>query len=421
MRTVRRSLVAAALAGAGLLTAASPLFGQPVVHVSPDGPIGSIAEAIERVSPGGRVVIRAGTYREPTILVGKPVTIEGEPRGAAILDGGGERQIMVVQADDVTVRGLVFRNVGSSYVEDRAALRVQESARCTIEDNRFDEAFFGIYLARVTDCVVRRNVLRATKATETTSGNGVHLWTAEGVTIEDNRISGHRDGIYLEFAKGSQVRRNVSEGNLRYGLHFMYSDDCSYRGNTFRRNEAGVAVMYARRIAMIGNRFEENWGSASYGLLLKEIQDPEIVENRFARNSVGLLADGASRIRAEGNQFVDNGWAVQLQASTEGGRFTGNEFVGNTFDVSTNSRQTHGEFAGNYWDGYEGYDLDRDGFGDVPHRPVRLFSLLVAQNEPSLILLRSLFVRLLDTAERVFPVLTPETLMDSRPAMRRLR
>jgi nitrous oxidase accessory protein len=241
------------------------------------------------------------------------------------------------------------------------------------------------------------------------------------VTIEDNRISGHRDGIYLEFAKGSQVRRNVSEGNLRYGLHFMYSDDCSYRGNTFRRNEAGVAVMYARRIAMIGNRFEENWGSASYGLLLKEIQDPEIVENRFARNSVGLLADGASRIRAEGNQFVDNGWAVQLQASTEGGRFTGNEFVGNTFDVSTNSRQTHGEFAGNYWDGYEGYDLDRDGFGDVPHRPVRLFSLLVAQNEPSLILLRSLFVRLLDTAERVFPVLTPETLMDSRPAMRRLR
>ena len=54
----------------------------------------------------------------------------------------------------------------------------------------------------------------------------------------------------------------------------------------------------------------------------------------------------------------------------------------------------------------------------VPHRPVRLFSLLVAQNSPALILLRSAFVDLLDAAERVLPALTPETLTDPTPAMR---
>ncbi|MDF2774491.1 MAG: hypothetical protein K0S86_3991, partial [Geminicoccaceae bacterium] len=162
-------------------------------------------------------------------------------------------------------------------------------------------------------------------------------------------------------------------------------------------------------------------GSAAYGLLLKEIADPVLERNVFRGNTVGLFADGAARIHATGNRFESNGWAVKLMASTEDGRFTANEFLGNTFDVSSNSRTNSTVFDGNYWSDYQGYDLDRDGIGDVPHRPVRLFSLLVEDNEPTLILLRSLFVGLLDTAERVLPSLTPETLADARPSMRRLR
>ena len=44
--------------------------------------------------------------------------------------------------------------------------------------------------------------------------------------------------------------------------------------------------------------------------------------------------------------------------------------------------------------------------------------MLVQRYEPALILLRSFFVDLLDAAERVLPVLTPETLVDERPLMR---
>jgi nitrous oxidase accessory protein len=57
----------------------------------------------------------------------------------------------------------------------------------------------------------------------------------------------------------------------------------------------------------------------------------------------------------------------------------------------------------------------------VPFRPVRLFSLLVARHEPAMMLLRSGFVDLLDLAERVMPVLTPETLADASPLMQRPR
>ena len=123
----------------------------------------------------------------------------------------------------------------------------------------------------------------------------------------DNRISGHRDGIYLEFVHDSRVTENTSERNVRYGMHFMYSDDCRYEHNVFRGNSAGVAVMYTRRVTMIANRFESNWGSAAYGLLLKEIYDAHLDSNQFVHNTTGLFADGATRLVAEHNRFADNG------------------------------------------------------------------------------------------------------------------
>lgn len=400
-----------------LLVAAGAAGAQPPITVSPKGPIRSITDAVRRAAPGATIVVRGGVYREPTIIVDKPVTIAGS--GEAVLDGEGRRAIMIVTASDVTVRGLLFRNTGSSGVEDRAAIRVADAARCVIEDNRIEEAFFAIYLAGVTNCRVTNNVLSGSGATESAAGNGIHLWSSSDVAIERNLIRGFRDGMYFEFARATRALGNTSEDNIRYGLHFMYSDDCEYRDNVFRRNGSGVAVMYTKRVSITSNRFEDHWGGAAYGLLLKEIYDPVLERNVFARNSVALLADGAVRLHAAGNEFVANGWAVKLMASSSEGRFEGNVFTGNTFDVATNSRQHDTVFLGNYWSEYRGYDLDRDGVGDVPHRPVRLFSLLVEQNEPAILLLRSLFVAVLDAAERLIPSLTPEALADHAPRMRR--
>jgi len=368
---------------------------------------------------GDTVLVHAGTYREPVVVIAKRLSLVGV--GAPVLDGEGKHAIIVITADDVTVRGLVLRNVGTSFVEDRAALRASHVHGCSIDHNRIENGFFAIYLADVTDCRVVANVIRGLATRETEAGNGIHLWTSRRITIEDNQISGQRDGIYFEFVHDTDVRRNVSTHNLRYGLHFMYSDGCRYADNTFRQNGSGVAVMYTKHVEMTGNRFEDNWGPAAYGLLLKEIGDARLERNTFDHNTTALVADGANRIVATDNEFTNNGWAVRLDASTVGGRFERNDFIGNTFDLATNSRSLSTVFAGNYWDDYRGYDLDRDGTGDVPHRPVRLFSVIVERQPASLILLRSTFTTLLDAAERAFPSLTPDALVDATPAMRRLR
>jgi nitrous oxidase accessory protein len=387
------------------------------IVVRPAGEVTTVAAALRLARAGDTVVVTPGVYHEPRLEVTVPVTILGQ--GDAVLDGGGAHEVLTLRADGITVRGLTIRNVGASFTEDRAGIRLDRVRGCVIAGNRLIGTFFGIYAARASDCVISGNLIEGRGTRQTAAGNGIHLFSSRGFTVEGNRIRGHRDGIYLEFSGHATILGNDSRANLRYGLHFMYSDSCEYRRNVFAGNGAGVAVMYSRRVTMADNRFENNWGPAAYGLLLKEIKDSRIAGNVMARNTVGLFAEGVDRSDIVGNQFLRNGWAIRLMADATDNSFRRNRFEGNTFDVATNSRASSpSTFTENFWDGYAGYDLDHDGFGDVPFRPVRLFSVLVDQNEPLLILLRSFLLDLLEAAERVAPVLTPETLSDPKPLMR---
>ena len=388
------------------------------VTVSIRGPVRTLTAALGMVRTGGTIVVMPGHYVEHGIVVDRSVTIVG--RGLPTIDGRNQGEILRIDADDVTVTGLRFAHVGASYTKDWAAIRVAGARNCRLSNNTIEGGFFGIYLAKVTVCRIEGNTLRASGRTEATSGNGIHLWSSREITIADNSVSGFRDGIYFEFVHDTEVRRNVSEGNLRYGLHFMYSDDCLYVGNVFRQNGSGVAVMYTKRVHMTANRFEHNWGSAAYGLLLKEISDSRLDRNLFLENTTGLFADGADRVQAIGNSFIRNGWAVRVGGSTQDGFFSANNFIDNTFDVATNSHQPSTKFEGNFWDAYNGYDLNRDGVGDVPHPPVRLFSMIVERSPQAIVLMRSALVALLDAAERALPSLTPEFFVDPRPSMRKL-
>lgn len=378
--------------------------------------VSSLEERIAGARRGERIVLPAGTYRiDREVQVAVPLELVGE--GMPVIEGTGSHGLLRVMADSVTIRGITFRNVATSYMEDRAAVRFDSVTACAVVDSRFEDTFFGVYLAGSNNCEIRGNTFRGTGGNETRSGNAIHLWTTTGTTIADNDISGHRDGIYLEFARHVMVRHNKSSRNHRYGLHFMLSDSSDYVDNSFSSNSAGIAVMYTKHVTMRGNRFADHWGAGDYGLMLKGISDGILEDNTFSGNSTALFLEGANRLTLRDNTFERNGWAIRLLGNSEENRFSGNRFQGNSFDVATNSKAQSNRFDGNAWDQYRGYDLNGDGIGDVPHPPVRLFSLLVQQDESSLILLRSLLVDLLEMAERVMPVLTPTALEDPHPVM----
>jgi nitrous oxidase accessory protein len=391
--------------------------GREIV-VDPAGPVSTIQEALDAARDGDRIVIRSGVYREGPLRVSRSVSLIGE--GEPVLDGEGERPVLVVTADDVEIRGLTIRNAAVSHTHDHAAIRFEEVRGCVAADNRLEDNFFGIYLAKSRECAITGNVLRASGSRESSSANGIHLWNSKDVRIQGNRITGHRDGIYLEFVERAVVSRNVSEDNLRYGLHFMFSSELDFVANALRRNGAGVAVMYTNGVTMTGNTFEDNWGAAAYGLLLKEISDSRISGNLFLRNTVAIYSEGSGRNEFRANRFVRNGWAIRIRSNSRDNQFVDNDFVDNAFEVGADRGQHSNRFEGNYWSSYTGYDLSGDGFGDVPHRPVRLFSLIVERNPTALVLLRTFFVDVLDLTERVLPVLTPKVLIDERPRIRRV-
>jgi nitrous oxidase accessory protein len=378
----------------------------------------SIKAAIAISKDYDTVRIQKGIYKEYDILVNKPLTIIGE--NYPIIDGEKKGEIITVNSNNVTVDGLFIINVGVSYTEDYAAIRVRKSKNFVIKNLVLEKLFFGIYIEKSRYGKIFHNKIIGDAVQEHNSGNGIQLWYSNHIEIEHNFVQGVRDGIYLEFSDDCLIKNNVSANNLRYGLHFMFSNNDSYDDNTFQNNGAGVAVMFSKNIKMINNVFKENWGSASYGMLLKEINDAEIRGNTFEENTIGINIEGSNRITYINNNFINNGWAIKVRGACYTNKFISNNFLYNSFDVSYNSKLNDNLFDKNYWTNYTGYDLDKNGIGDIPFRPVKLFSYIVNRTPETIILLRSLFIDIIDFSEKVSPVFTPDNLVDSNPLIKKI-
>ncbi|MDF2449078.1 MAG: Periplasmic copper-binding protein (NosD) [Bacteroidota bacterium] len=378
-----------------------------------------IKAALSQSANGDTIVVFEGIYKEGNIIIDKEITLLGV--NFPVLDGQKKFEILSIKASYVTVSGFKVQRSGFATLEDPGGIKVFNSRNVTIANNILDDNFFAIYLQHCSNCIIKNNRITAYGVEEQQIGNGIHCWKNDSLQITGNTITGHRDGIYFEFVTNSIIWRNISKGNIRYGLHFMFSNNDAYISNVFKNNGAGVAVMFTQKVKMYNNSFTENWGDAAYGLFLKEISDSYIYGNKFTKNTEGIHMEGTSRIKVERNIFSANGWGMKIQASCMENEVVSNNFIGNTFDISTNGSLVLNTFNKNYWDKYEGYDLNRDKIGDVPYHPLSLFSVIVENNPPAMLLFRSFMVTLLDKSEKIIPSLTPDNFVDNTPLMHSLK
>lgn len=374
-----------------------------------------IKKALAVANNGDTIIVASGTYREGNIIIDKSIFLLGE--NYPILDGELKHEILSVKSDGVSIKGFRIQNSGRMTMSDPGGIKIYDAKHVLIEKNILINNYFGIYLQYAEKCIIKNNVISASQKEENQSGNGVHCWKSDSLQIIGNKIEGHRDGIYFEFVTHSVIWRNIAKYNLRYGLHFMFSHNNAYITNLFKHNGAGVAVMFTKKVVMMNNTFEENWGDAAYGVLFKELSDCYLSGNRFIKNTTGIFFDGSNRIKAEHNLFQANGWGMRMQANCMDNIIAHNNFIGNTFDVTTNGSLTLNEFFENYWDKYEGYDLDKDKIGDVPYHPLSLYAVIVEKNPPAMLLYRSFMISLLDKSEKILPSLTPENFVDNKPRM----
>lgn len=389
------------------------------IEVGVDRHYKTIKSALLQIRNGDTIYVYEGTYKEGNIVIDKEVKLIG--KNFPVLDGQKKFEVLSVKSANTLICGFKIIHSGYATLDDPCGIKVYDTRNVIIRDNIFDDNFFAIYIQFSRNCIVKNNKIRAYGIEEQQIGNGIHCWKSDSLQIIGNSISGHRDGIYFEFVTNSIIWRNISTKNIRYGLHFMFSNNDSYITNVFKNNGAGVAVMFTNKVKMFNNVFEENWGDAAYGLFLKEISDSYIYGNRFIKNTSGIHMEGTSRIKVEKNVFEANGWGMKIQASCMDNEIVSNNFLGNTFDISTNGSLVLNTFNGNYWDKYEGYDLDKDHVGDVPYHPLSLFSVIVENNPPAMLLFRSFMVTLLDKSEKIMPSLTPDNFIDNTPLMHSLK
>jgi len=387
-------------------------------HVGTGQPYSTISSALQIAQSGDSILVHEGLYKEGNIVVAKSISLIG--LNWPVLDGQLKYEVVSIKASHVLFTGFKVQHSGHASLEDPGGIKVYDSQYVNIIGNELLDNFFGIYLQYSKHCIIKGNKIVASGVEEQQIGNGIHCWKSDSLQIVANSISGHRDGIYFEFVKGSIIWRNISSDNIRYGLHFMFSNDDAYITNLFRNNGAGVAVMFTKNVKMFNNTFIDSWGDAAHGMLLKEISDSYIFNNRFSGNTSGIFMEGTNRIMVEKNIFQDNGWGMKIQASCMDNTIKQNNFINNTFDISTNGSLVLNKFDGNYWDEYEGYDLDKDSIGDVPFRPLSLFSVIVEKNPPAMLLYRSFIVSLLDRSEKIIPTLTPDNFIDEVPLMHAL-
>jgi nitrous oxidase accessory protein len=200
-----------------------------------------IQTAVDSSKSGDTLLIKAGIYKESNIIIyKKSLHIIGEE--GTTIDTHNNGYGFSVEATDITV----------------------------------ENAFFGFLIQKSKDGLVHNNTISGKGKAEADSGNAIHLWHCENVNITNNDVRRMRDGIYLEFGSNAYISNNYSTENMRYGLHFMFSNNNTYENNVFEANGAGVAVMFSKKIKMYNNIFKKNWGTASYGILLKEINDAEL-------------------------------------------------------------------------------------------------------------------------------------------------
>lgn len=381
----------------------------PAEHASP------LQALVDRAQPGDRVVVPAGTY-DGDLLIDRPITLSGT--GRPTLRGSGTGSVVRVRAAGVIIEGFDIDGRGKGDLgRDTSGIHVA-APRATIRDCRIRQALFGIYLREADDAVVENTTVTGIPGRDPgENGSGIHVWNSQRFRLVGNTIAGARDGFYIQSSSHGLVRGNRAS-DLRYGLHYMFSDDNLFEDNVFERGAAGAALMYSNRMTFRRNQFVRNRGFASVGLLLKACDDVVAEDNLIADNARGIFLEGSYRNQFRRNLVAMSDMALVIYDSSGANRFEGNAFVGNLTPLSLSGKRTDTIFDGNYWSDHGVPDLDGDGVSDRPYRLSNVFDHLRGNLTAADLFSRSVAASALGAAERAFPILDPIPVIDAHPLAR---
>lgn len=378
----------------------------------------NLQQSIDAALPGDTLHVPAGVY-EGNLVMRQRLALVGAEN--AVLRGGGTGSVITIAADSCTVSGFVVERCGRMLAEDDAGILVHSSHN-RIDGNVLRDVLFGIYLRGADSNSVSGNTITGRKELSLGDrGSGIHLWNSNSNVLTRNVITDTRDGFYIQNANHTRIEYN-KVFNLRYGLHYMYADSNTFLFNQFYDNVAGAAIMYSTGIVMRHNAFLRNRGFASYGILFQDCHYLTADSNLMVDNVVGMFFESTTHCMFRHNVIALNDVALQMFQNSVDNVFTENNFIDNLSPLVIVGKQTGSIWSadgrGNYWSGYDGYDLEDDGIGDVPLRIQNVFEYLEGIHPYTRLYLYSPASQALAMSAAAFPILEVSQEIDPYPLMR---
>ena len=405
-------MLAAGLLAAGIALPAT--VAAPAATIAAGGP--PLQELLDAAAPGDVLRLAPGVYGP--VRITRPVTLEGEP--GAELRGPGEGSVVTILAPDVTVRGLTIHGSGSDIsTMDSGVFVGKEGDRALVEGNRIEGNLFGVYLWGPKDATVRGNeIVGRQENVRSEAGNGVSVWNSPGSKVVDNDVRFGRDGIWVITSK-----HNLFSGNrmrdLRFAVHYMYTNDSEVSGNVSIGNHVGLAIMFSNRLKILRNLSE---GDRDHGMLFNYANNSTVEGN--------IVRDGGEKCvfiyNANFNRFLGNWFegceiGIHFTAGSERNEISGNAFINNRNQVKyvgTRSLDWSSHGRGNYWSDNPAFDLNGDGIADTAYRPNDIVDRVLWTAPAAKLLINSPAVQVIRWAQSQFPALHPGGVIDSAPLMR---
>ncbi len=391
-----------------LFLAAGPAFASTWTVSQPAD---SLQSVVNSAALGDTVKVAAGIY-PGQLLVREGLVILGDE--GAILDGGGQGHVVMIDESEVTFSGFTVRASGDDMENADAGIWVsQESSGVRILHNTIIDCRFGIWInGSPTIEIVGNTVKGRAHLDKNSRGDGIHFWDTHGAIVTDNYIVDARDGIYMELSTECQILRNDIRRS-RYSIHTMWCDRSTYNDNVASENLVGLALMFSKGLEAVGNTVHNN---ATHGLLLIQVTRSVARDNRVIGNTKGMFVYNSLYNTIEGNLIANNSLGIHYWAGSEDNAITNNSLVQNKIQVKFVAAKDQ-TWAGNFWTDYTGWDGNGDGHGDTAYRSHTLVDALLWEFPAAKLLLASPAFQVLAGAERTFPVLSAPKVIDPTPLM----
>ncbi len=398
----------------GLLLLIAPPLWAGEVSVLP-GP-GSLAKAIAGADPGDVLILAPGRHEGP-VVIDRPLTVTGGID--AIVDGMGDGTVVTIDAKDVTIRDLTVTGSGLNSQDLDAGIKILKKAdRAVVENNRVLGNLHGIDVHGGHDAQVRGNTIEGTRNPRMNDrGNGIYIWNSPGTLVEGNSVRWGRDGIFSNTSRTGIYRNNLFR-DLRFAVHYMYTNNSEVSGNVSIGNHLGYAIMFSNKVIVKDNL---SLSDISHGVMLNYANNADVSGN--------LVRGGADRCtfiyNAHKNLIYDNRFegcniGIHFTAGSERNVLTGNAFIGNRTQVKyvgTHDIEWSFEGRGNYWSDHPGFDLGGDGIADSAFRPNDLMDHILWSQPAAALLTGAPAVQLIRWAQSSFPATLPGGVVDSAPLM----